>query len=350
MRRAVRPVLTVEATSTCNLLCEGCFYFHDDFEPLDEPEQVEVWRAFFQHRYDEGDRYAVFHGAEPALKQDRLLAAGELFSRGIVYTNGTIRMSPDIPFVRCVSIWGDEHSTTKIRGAGVYRKALRNFENDDKARFSVVVNAQNYRSLPQIAEDMHAAGVSATISYFSPSFSYMEKIRAAAPNDRRFFRFSNAKDNMLLSPEEFARIRDMMDELTAKYPDTVIQGRAFNDWLTAPGGRYELGEDGVAGMCAVRPRFGHEMYATDLKPIREKCALADNDCTECRVTQVATTSLLHGLKYYASSAEDVAFWVECALQAGRVFLRDDDTEVWGEGPPSMHDWREHFGVLTPPPR
>lgn len=347
IRRATRPVMTVEATSTCNLFCEGCFYFHDDFEPAPEPEDLTVWRAFFKHQYEEERRrFAVFHGAEPALKQGRLLAAAEYFKRGIVYTNGTIRMDEDIPFIRCVSVWGSEDTTAKIRGGTVYRKALRNFENDPKARFSVVVSAQNFRDLPTIIGDMHAAGVSTTISYFSPSHSYMTKLRAQAPNDNEFYRFSRQDDHMLMTREEFDQVDDMIRELSERYPNTVRQGLQYNKWITSEGPRYTLDENGVANECVVRPGPVHELYGTDLKPIPGKCALADNDCSECRVTPVASTSLLDNPKAYAGSLKALAFWIEGAFQAGQVFIRDDDHEVWGDAPPPMNGWQEHFGVTS----
>lgn len=346
VRRAIRPVMTVEVTATCNLFCEGCCYFHDDFEAKPEPEDAAEWRAFFQSQWENGKRYAIFHGAEPALKQDRLLAAGAIFERGIIYTNGTLRLHEAIPFVRNVSIWGDEDSTEKVRGGNTYRKALRNFENDPRARFSIIVSAQNYRQLPGIIADLVAAGVSATISYFSPSYSYLDKLIAAAPNDKRFYRFSRSGDHMMMSPEDFERADSIIAELSAKHPGTLLQGRDFNKWLTAPGSRYALDEDGFAAECAVRHRSAHELYGTDLKPIEAKCALADTDCAHCRIVPASTTSVLHNARLYAGSMEDVLFWIETAFQAGRFFLRDDDAEVWRGAPPPPAAWREHFGVAA----
>ena len=344
--------MTVEVTSTCNLYCEGCFYFHDDFKPQPETNRLLEWNEFFERQFALGRRFAVFHGAEPALEQRRLLAAAAFFRRGIVYTNGTIRINDEIPFIRCVSIWGSEESTEKIRGASVYYKALRNFENDPKARFSVVVNAQNWQELPRIVADLHAAGVSATISYFSPSHSYMAKLRASAPNDSAFFRFSGEDDHMLMSTASFAAVNSMICELGDRYPGTVRQGPQFNRWLTGEGPRYTLDEDGLANECAVRPRDLHQLYGTDLRPIAGKCALPDNDCAECRITPVSATSILHNVKAYSGSLEALCFWIEAAFQAGQVFIRDDDHEVWGEpGPPPMNRWREHYraGVKAPQP-
>lgn len=346
VRRAIRPVMTVEVTSTCNLFCEGCCYFHDDFQAKPEPEDVAQWRAFFQTQWDDGKRYAIFHGAEPALKQYRLAAAGDLFERGIIYTNGTIRMHNSIPFVRNVSIWGDEESTAKVRGGSTYRKALRNFENDPRARFSIIVSAQNYRQLPDIIADLAAAGVSATVSYFSPSYSYLDKLGAQAPNDNQFYRFSSKADNMMLSPDDFERAHAIIAELAARHPATLLQGLDYNRWLTAPGSRYALDEDGYAAECAVRHRSAHELYGTDLKPIQAKCALADTDCAHCRIVPASTTSVLHNARLYAGSRADLMFWIETAFQAGRFFLRDDDDAVWRGAPPPPSAWREHFGVMS----
>jgi MoaA/NifB/PqqE/SkfB family radical SAM enzyme len=346
VRRAIRPVMTVEVTSTCNLFCEGCCYFHDDFEAKPEPEDVGEWRDFFKAEWAQGKRYAIFHGAEPALKQDRLMAAGEVFQRGIIYTNGTLRMNSQIPFVRNVSIWGDEESTAKVRGGSTYRKALRNFENDARARFSIIVSAQNYRQLPVIIADLVAAGVSATVSYFSPSYSYLDKLTANAPNDAQFYRFSSEADNMMLSQDDFARANDLVEELAARHPRTLLQGRDYNRWLTAPGSRFTLDEDGYAAECAVRQRSAHELYGTDLKPIEAKCALADTDCAHCRIVPATTTSVLHNARLYAGAVEDFLFWIETAFQAGRFFLRDDDRQVWRGAPPPPAAWREHYGVTT----
>ncbi len=346
VRLAVRPVMTVEVTAVCNLFCEGCCYFHDDFEAKPESDDLSIWREFFTAEWERGKRYAVFHGAEPALKQDRLMAAAETFSRGIVYTNGTIRMHDDIPFVPNVSIWGDEESTEKVRGGSTYRKALRNFENNPRARFSIVVNAQNYRQIPTIVADLAAAGVAATVSYFSPSHGYLEKLEARAPNDNRFYRFSKTNDQMVLTSEQFAEVDDMIRELAERHPRTLLQGAEYNRWLTAPGSRYVLDEHGVANECAVRKRSAHDLYGVDLKPVEAKCALPDTDCANCRILPVSTTSILHNSRLYGRSRESFEFWIEAALQAGRLFLRDDDSEVWGDSPPPMSGWRTHFGVQS----
>ena len=348
VRRAIRPVMTVEVTSTCNLFCEGCCYFHDDFEAKPEPEDVAEWRGFFNAQWNEGKRYAIFHGAEPALKQDRLKAAGEMFERGIIYTNGTIRMHDSIPFVRNVSIWGDADSTAKVRGGDTYRKALRNFENDARARFSIIVSAQNYRQLPAIVADLAAAGVSATVSYFSPSYSYIDKLRARAPNDNRFYRFSGEGDHMMMSGADFERAHAIIAELAARHPRTLLQGLDYDRWLTAPGPRYTLDDDGYAAECAVRQRSAHALYGADLKPIEAKCALADTDCAHCRIVPATTTSVLHNARLYAGSLADVLFWIETAFQAGRFFLRDDDAQVWRGAPPPPSAWRAHYGVSVAP--
>lgn len=348
--KAIRNVTTVEITSTCNLFCEGCCYFHDDFEAAPEPADTKVWRAFFREQFESGMRYGVFHGAEPALKQDRLMAAAEYFSRGIIYTNGTMRIHNDIPFIRMVSIWGDAQTTTKTRGGGTYYKSLRNFENDERARYSIVVNAQNYTQIPRIAADLAAAGVIATFSYFSPSYGYMDKVKSDAPNDSDYFRWSTEDDNMMLSGEQFARTRDLIEDARARHPATIQQGRAYNDWLTAPGARFTMDEQGYGARCAVRPHSIHQLFGADLKPIPAKCALGETDCANCRSMPATLTSILNNSGLFAGSSEDFMFWVETALQAGRFFLRDDDAAVWGDKPaPPMGAWREHYGVTTPAP-
>ncbi|MGB5340123.1 MAG: radical SAM protein, partial [Gammaproteobacteria bacterium] len=134
-QRHAAPVITsnYDITSRCNLRCEGCLFFAGtDYQGHHDDRSLDDYDAFFAREAARGVNYPYFAGGEPALEQDRLRIAARHFNRGMIFTNGTLRIDPELEFTIHVSLWGDAAATRKLRGGSVFRKSLANFTGDKR--------------------------------------------------------------------------------------------------------------------------------------------------------------------------------------------------------------------------
>ena len=117
-----------DITKRCNLRCEGCFFFEGDLSSVyADGHTLDEYREFFGKEAERGVTYPHFAGAEPALVQDRLRLANTYWKNGLIYTNGTIKIDPEISFMLHVSLWGDEETDKLYRGAPVFKRGVQNY-------------------------------------------------------------------------------------------------------------------------------------------------------------------------------------------------------------------------------
>ena len=328
-RKIARNACNYDITSKCNLFCEGCFYFEGDAQTrLSEKNDIRSWESFFSGQCEAGVSFANFAGAEPALVQDRLKVAAKYIKRGAIFTNGTIKIDEELPYVLSISVWGDEKETKKFRGGETFWKAIRNFARDPRARFVHTINGHNLDSIENVAEILDGEGARFAFNYFSPTKSYLEKLNIAADNDNGFFRFSNAQYNMMLSTGELAKAHDKIGSIIDKYPMSCLHTHEFNRWATQEKERYKIdGTSGNAINCNGRNFKWHSAYGVDMKPIESKCCTPNIECSECRLFAPGLNTILFHMEKYSADTKSFREWLSICDQWGRLFLLDDD-EVW----------------------
>jgi MoaA/NifB/PqqE/SkfB family radical SAM enzyme len=331
-RRILRQVSNFDLTSRCNLRCEGCFYFEgDDYKQATEQEDLARWQAFFEDQARRGVTFASIAGAEPALEQDRLQIANRCIPRGVIFTNGTIKIRPSINYSIVISIWGDAGTTEAFRGGGVFWKALKTHKGDRRARALFMVHAKNIGQISEVTRIVSDHGIRLSFNYFSPTNSYLEKLAAESKNDDEFFRISSKEDNFLLTPDALERARDAIDDMIDLYPETVFHTHAFNRVCTNPTGLYDVDPDtGIATNCGGRNFQWHQSYRVDLKPSNAKCCTPNVNCKDCRLNAVALASLLFRLDRFVGSIQEFRDWLDICEQYGRSNLLDTDP-VWSVG-------------------
>lgn len=321
-----------DITRECNLRCEGCLFFEGpDF--LDHPDDKSLadYQAFFKGEMDRGVNFAYFAGGEPSLEQERLRVAQRYLPRGIIATNGTIRIASDIRYAIHVSLWGGPDSTRKMRGGSVFQRALRNYRHDDRAVFIYTVNHQNIDSIPQVAAICHEYGVRLSFSHFSSTEQYEHKLRDGTPNDSRFFRFSCESDNLRLTDDDRLRVHDILEQMIDTYPRTVIYSRHYNDWISQGGSLYRLDpETGLALDCPIRLSKFHRHYHVDLTQSDGKCCSPNIACSDCRAYAMALATFRHRIRHYLDSMESFAHWIEVMDMWCQLYLLGwDDIETPG---------------------
>lgn len=328
VRRVIRKSHNYDLTSRCNLFCEGCFYFEgDDYKRAREVSDVAEWEKFFRDQAAAGVTFGFFAGAEPGLAQDRLVVAAQHIRRGSVNTNGTIRIRADIPYSIQISVWGDDDTTRHFRGGNVFWKSVRNFTGDSRARYVFTVNPQNIGQIPAVTKVMQEHGLRILFNYFSPTTSYLDKLAVHAKNDSKYFRISSTENNLTFDADSLARARDQVNEMIIRFPDAVIQNRAYNDALTTPAGLYQINpHTGVATNCNGRNFKWHQSYRADMAPSDAKCCTPNVDCSQCRLYSIALVSLIFQPERFCHSIEGFCDWIDVCDQFARVFLLDADSE------------------------
>ncbi|MCF3933033.1 radical SAM protein [Acuticoccus sp. M5D2P5] len=325
-----------EVTQRCNLFCEGCYYFEGD-KPRDLPEESDVsrWEDFFRAERDRGVTMGYFLGAEPSMEPKRLVAGAKYIPHGNVGTNGTKKIPEEVPFRIQISIWGDEATDKKLRGGAVFRKAIKNYAGDPRALALFTFNPYNVKHARQITEMCADAGLPITFNIFSPTTTYLDKLRQFMPNDKKFFRISDSESNMLMSTDDLMNIRDTASELLNDFPDTVIYCEAYNRLSTSGRRMFELDpETGLAEGCRNRLK-GTETgfsgyYSPDLKKQNVKCCTPDVDCSECRIYGAGWSSLLAPPADLVQTVEGLKDWIDAMNTLARIFIYDhQDAEMAG---------------------
>jgi MoaA/NifB/PqqE/SkfB family radical SAM enzyme len=162
------PAAIVNVTNHCNLACRHCFVFRDgnpNAAPArlrDEPADDELLAGLAALRDRHGIRSMLWMGGEPLLKP-RLLERGvRLFRRNTITTNGTaplLDLGPEVLYV--VSLDGPEDLNDEVRGAGVYRRVMRNLARlpegfSSPVQVQCVVTRRNQRRLGELVEAVRA--------------------------------------------------------------------------------------------------------------------------------------------------------------------------------------------------
>lgn len=337
--RAFRRPAFYEVATRCNLLCEGCYFFSDDFAPpTNEVKDATVWEDFFAAEGKRGVTMAYFVGAEPALEQERLLAAANHFPHGNIGTNGTIRLDPAIPYRIGVSVWGvDEEIDTSLRGANAFTKAIRNYRGDARAIMLFTVTRTNLGDVRRLAEICADNALPLTFNLYSPTKTYARKLSERTENDGKFFRISSVKDNLRWDSESLAAARRVMDEVLNDYPETVEYSHAYNRWSTQVGPLYDIDPTtGIARDCNSRMVEPMRYFKTDLKhDALEKCGTSDTICSECRMYSGGWSSKFEPRDADVRDVAAFAEWIEMLETLGRIFLLERD--------PMLHPIRKDGG-------
>ena len=329
--RAFRKPAFYEVATRCNLFCEGCYYFSDEFSPAKDVDDIGDWDRFFAAEAGRGVTMAYFVGAEPALHQDRLIAASRYFPYGNIGTNGTVRIDPAVPYRIGVSVWGvDADTDADLRGGRSFHKAIRNYAGDPRAILLFTLTKTNIGDARRLAEIGQDNGLPVTFNMYSPTRTYLRKLTEGERNDREFFRISSRENNLLWDDESLSVVRHTLDELIDDFPGTVVYSKAYNDWATRPGPLYDIDpETGIARDCHSRMVGQMRYFKTDLQPAEEKCGTSDAVCSECRMYSGGWSSKFEPRDADLVSEEALANWLEMIATLGRIFLIERDATGQG---------------------
>lgn len=319
-----------DITKRCNLRCEGCFFFEGDLSSVyPDNHTMEEYEEFFSKESSRGVTYPHFAGAEPALVQDRLRLANKFWKNGLIYTNGTLKIDPDITFMLHVSLWGNEETDKVYRGAPVFKRGIKNYAGEDRAIFMYTINHQNIDYIMDLVRMCRDNGNRISFNHYSPSRQYNEKLRSADATEhhdsRSTFRFSTADNNLRLTPDDLRRVRDTLDRAIEDYRETVIYSHYYNAWINDPKGRYEVNaKTGWATNCTILNKPYHRQYHTDFSYSDAECCVANIDCYSCRHYVAGYTMIMDKFYQHLDNKESFANWLDVYDTWCRLHFRDWD--------------------------
>lgn len=314
-----------DLTSTCNLQCEGCLFFSgSDYLGHTDVHELATVDTFFAAEAARGVRYGYFGGAEPSLVQEKLVIAARHLPYGVVFTNGTQRISDEVPFRIHVSVWGRTATSRVLRGADVQQKQVRNYRGDKRAVFVMTLNARNIDEIGAVAAMCADNDLALSFNHYSPTQRYTRFIQGDAPADR-YHASSSQTDNLVLRPAHLARARELIARLMDDAACRIIYSREFNDIIHDPAGLYPELQPGtdLAADCGVRLTASLRHYNTDFSASSGKCCTPNVDCRSCRLYAQSYATVLaratRSLRQPQALARAIRMWrVWCAL-----FLNDD---------------------------
>lgn len=258
---------TYDMTCRCNIRCEGCYYYEGDKQHAREVDDPEKWRALMQAEKARGITYVVLAGAEPSLVPDLLTVCYEEMPLGAIATNGIKAIPKSVGYKIHISVWGNDDTSKRIRGAGeMLRRQIENYRGDPRAVFVYTFTPQNIAEAGQVTEILARHDCRITFNVFSSPVGYTGGLRH--------------------TPQSLKQTRHAMVELLERYPETVLYSH-----YNAVAHTHHLGLHDLFGCSYPRRNPATDVglgrsfrqYRTDLNWDRDAaCCVPDTDCPDCR--------------------------------------------------------------------
>ncbi len=300
-----------EISHSCNLSCEGCYFFDNNNRiNHDDTTSIDTYDAFFAAEKRRGILIGQFFGAEPSLRQERLLLATKYFSYGNLSTNGIIKIDDEVSMRIHISVWGDRRIDEKLRGKSVFASALANYNGDPRAIVAFTLTRYNLGGVREVVRLCKEHGIPITFNMFSPSVNFMKKVGRSDKHDNKHYRFSTFECNpSFVAADDLLRARETVDELLDEFPETVYYTHSYNHWITSPGPLYTINPAGnIAIDCGGLVSGNYFVFSNDTEQDKlAKCSHSNIDCRDCRVYGGGwSTRLMPRL----SDVEDKASFIE----------------------------------------
>jgi len=290
-----------DVTNRCNLRCQGCFFFSSDEHLLQDGEEQDVarWEEFVDREVDRGVNLAILIGGEPTLHLDRVAAFHERVPTYCA-TNGQIKVPRDRfqDMMVGISLWGDGEDEKRLRGKDTFAVSLRNYEGDEYTYYLYTITPNQIGRTERVVRTIRDAGLKVHFQLLSND------------EDAEGFHWT---------PDALTSIRSEMDEMLARYPDTVISSPYYHEIITT--GRMLDREWGWLECPSVteskdtrnpKPRrlIHFFRWGADLKTQHRCCTSATRDCRICKDGAAHMSWVMVNKRAHMRSTKDFQNWVE----------------------------------------
>ena len=286
---------TYDMTRRCNIRCNGCYYYEGEKQHAHEETDPKRWRELMQAEKARGITFVVLAGAEPSLVPDLCAVCYEEMPLGAIATNGLKRIPGEIGYKIHVSVWGDDETSYRTRGAReMLVRQMDNYRGDDRAVFVYTFTPHNIDQADGVTARLAREGCQTTFNMFSAPVGYTGDLRH--------------------SPASLARTRQAMLDLMVRYPETVL----FSHY-NAVAHTHRLGLHTLFGCTYPRCNPSTDVglgrtfrqYRTDLDWDRQAaCCVPDTDCRDCRHYAAGSAVVTARLFRHAVDPDTFCGWLD----------------------------------------
>lgn len=197
-----------------------------------------------------------------------------------------------------ISLWGDEEDEKVLRGRNVFGVSLKNYEGDDYTYYLYTITPKQIGRTENVIKKIRDAGLKVHMQLLS--------------NDE-------GVDGFYWTDAELKEIRDEMDSMLDKYPETVISSKYYHQIITTG---EMLGRKFGWNECpsvtkpldhrANKPRRLIEFirWASDLETMHRCCTSETRDCTTCKDGAAHMSWVMVNKRDHMRSSEDLQNWIE----------------------------------------
>jgi MoaA/NifB/PqqE/SkfB family radical SAM enzyme len=300
---------TYDMSNRCNIRCEGCYYFVGEKQFADENNSQADWQKLLESEKERGITFVVLAGAEPSLVPELCAVCYGVIPLGAIATNGLKLISREIDYRIHISVWGNDETSQVIRKApDMLVRQMVNYKDDPRAIFVYTFTPFNIDEAREVTRLLADNGQQITFNMFSAPVGYQGDLRH--------------------TPETLQKTREVMAELLAEYPQTVI----FSTYNIIA----HTGEKGLHDLFSCTyPRMNpstdiglgrsFRQYRTDLQWDRDAaCCVPDTDCSDCR--HYAAGSAVVTARMYRHATDPVTFsaWLDYVDTYLAVWVRGYD--------------------------
>lgn len=260
---------------------------------------IAKWDAFVKREKERGVNLAILIGGEPTLYLDRI----ESFYKQLhtfCASNGLIKVPrerfPDM--IVGISLWGDEEDEKTLRGKDTFSISRRNYDGDKYAYYLYTITPRQMGKIEHIIKKIRDIGLKVQMQILS--------------NDENVDGFS-------WTTKELSDLRQEMDEVFEKYPDTVISSKYYHEvlttgtmlnrkfgWMECPSVTRPLDKR------SPQPKRLIEFirWAADLKTMHRCCTSETRDCSTCKDGAAHMSWVMVNKRAHMQSAKDLKNWIE----------------------------------------
>lgn len=289
-----------DVTNKCNLRCKGCFFFSsDEHKAAAEEMDINKWEAFIDKEMARGVNLAILIGGEPTLYLDRVEA---FYKRLPTFcaTNGLIKIPRDrFPDLMLgISLWGDEADEKILRGKDTFSISSKNYEGDPNVYYLYTLTPKQIGKTERIIEKIRNAGLKVHLQLLS--------------NDE-------GVDGFSWEQAQLDAIREEMDDMLDRYPDTVISSKYYHEIITT--GKMLGRTFGWAECPSVtqpldtrdpQPKRLIEFirWASDLNTMHRCCTSETRDCSSCKDGAAHMSWVMVNKRAHIRTTRDLQNWIE----------------------------------------
>jgi len=286
---------TYDMSNRCNIRCEGCYYYEGDKQFAAENRNPEDWRRLMQAEKKRGITYVVLAGAEPSLAPELCRICFQEFPLGSIASNGLKLIPRDIDFKIHISVWGNDATSARIRGAqNMLMRQIENYQGDPRAVFVYTFTRHNIDQAYEAAEMLARHGCRLTFNMFSAPVGYGGGLRHTS--------------------ESLAAARRTMIDLLENFPQEVLfscynavahtHRKGLNDLYGCSYPRRNASTDIGLGRS-------FRQYRTDLNWDRDAaCCVPDTDCADCRHYAAGSAVVTARMFRHAVDPETFMAWLD----------------------------------------